>query len=284
MNPLPAEYGGAQAATATPAKPNRRLARLLRHVCFPTAAPTRAAAGASSSNSSSDDDAPLLDICANPAQPRGWHRTRGEVDRELRIEFKTAEGSGEPQHPTPLMNEQAVGLWSPKASTAELLPLWPAGRVPLARGPADGEDPEAFLPLHEGGEVLDLGSDADRAKLEELNPNRAAFVANFGSAHTWKGAHVPALQVFAPPPGVAATGAACVVAPGGGYGFLAPHEGMAVAAWLASHGVTAFVLRYRLLPYQYPAPLLDMQRAVRYIRHHKVSTRSEQAKPPRYLG
>ena len=95
---------------------------------------------------------------------------------------------------------------------------------------------------------------------------------------------MPALQVFAPPPGVAATGAACVVAPGGGYGFLAPHEGMAVAAWLASHGVTAFVLRYRLLPYQYPAPLLDMQRAVRYIRHHKVSTRSEQAKPPHTLG
>ena len=104
------------------------------------------------------------------------------------------------------------------------------------------------------------GSDADRAKLEELNPNRAAFVANFGSAHTWKGAHVPALQVFAPPPGVTATGAACVVAPGGGYGFLAPHEGMAVAAWLAQNSDTTPDARARFaahLTQQYMCSVLD---------------------------
>lgn len=53
---------------------------------------------------------------------------------------------------------------------------------------------------------------------------------------------------------------------------MAPHEGFTVARWLAEHGVTAFVLRYRLQPhYSYPAPLLDLQRAVRYVRHHRAN-------------
>ena len=61
---------------------------------------------------------------------------------------------------------------------------------------------------------------------------------------------------------------AIVVCPGGGYWMLADHEGHDYAEFLAMHGVTAFVLRYRLgqFGYRHPAMLADAQRAVRTVR------------------
>ncbi len=61
---------------------------------------------------------------------------------------------------------------------------------------------------------------------------------------------------------------AVLVCPGGGYGHLANHEGEPIAQWLNSLGISAFVLRYRIAPYQYPAAWLDAQRAIRMIRAH----------------
>ncbi len=65
-----------------------------------------------------------------------------------------------------------------------------------------------------------------------------------------------------------ANGTAVVVCPGGGYGGLAmDHEGKQIAEWLNKHGVTAFVLKYRLAPrYRHPVPLQDAQRAIRTVR------------------
>jgi acetyl esterase/lipase len=65
-----------------------------------------------------------------------------------------------------------------------------------------------------------------------------------------------------------ATGAAIVVFPGGGYGGLAPHEGVGYAEWLAENGIAAFVLKYRLgsKGYRHPAMLDDAARAVRLVR------------------
>lgn len=57
-----------------------------------------------------------------------------------------------------------------------------------------------------------------------------------------------------------------IVAPGGGYGGRADHEGEPIALWLNSLGISAFVLRYRVAPYKHPAPLLDASRAVRTVR------------------
>jgi acetyl esterase/lipase len=70
------------------------------------------------------------------------------------------------------------------------------------------------------------------------------------------------------PPSVQANGAAVVICPGGGYGFLAvDHEGKQIAQWLNSVGVAAFMLKYRIAPrYRHPAPMLDAQRAVRVVR------------------
>ncbi|GGH85973.1 acetyl esterase/lipase [Pullulanibacillus pueri] len=59
---------------------------------------------------------------------------------------------------------------------------------------------------------------------------------------------------------------AIVIFPGGGYGMRADHEGEPIAEWLNQLGMSAFVVNYRVAPNQHPAPLLDAQRAVRYVR------------------
>ncbi|SFS56393.1 alpha/beta hydrolase [Paenibacillus sp. BC26] len=59
-----------------------------------------------------------------------------------------------------------------------------------------------------------------------------------------------------------------IVCPGGGYGMRADHEGEPIALWLNGLGISAFVLRYRVAPYQYPSALYDVQRAIRYVRLH----------------
>jgi acetyl esterase/lipase len=59
-----------------------------------------------------------------------------------------------------------------------------------------------------------------------------------------------------------------IVCPGGGYHWLAPHEGEPVARWLNGLGIAAFVLEYRHAPQRHPAPLHDTQRAIRLVRHH----------------
>ncbi len=63
-------------------------------------------------------------------------------------------------------------------------------------------------------------------------------------------------------------GTAVIVAPGGGYMYLAAkHEGREPADQLAALGTTVFVLKYRLgAGYLYPVPLEDARRAVRLVR------------------
>jgi acetyl esterase/lipase len=80
---------------------------------------------------------------------------------------------------------------------------------------------------------------------------------------------IPTLTPYLPDP-TNATGAAMVVCPGGGYAHLAPHEGDYYARWLAQHGVTCFVLRYRLGldGYRYPVEFQDVERAMRWVRAH----------------
>lgn len=78
---------------------------------------------------------------------------------------------------------------------------------------------------------------------------------------------IPTLTPFIAPKDKA-TGAAIVVLPGGGYRALSDvKEGSAVAEYLNSIGVSAFVLKYRLGPkYGQPNQLLDASRAMRMVR------------------
>ena len=80
----------------------------------------------------------------------------------------------------------------------------------------------------------------------------------------------PSLTIYLPPD-EKATGAAVVICPGGGYGHLAmDHEGHQIAQWLNSFGVAGFILKYRHrnsgAGYGHPAPLQDVQRALRMVR------------------
>ena len=80
--------------------------------------------------------------------------------------------------------------------------------------------------------------------------------------------HQPTLTWFAAPAGQA-TGTAVIICPGGAYGVLSwGKEGVEPARWFNARGVSAFVLRYRLVEYGNPAPLRDVLRAVRWVRAH----------------
>lgn len=138
--------------------------------------------------------------------------------------------------------------------------LWAPGTVPGSLPRYEG-DTEALLPQH----APDIEAGA-------LSGSKAFNYGRWPQSHLWRGAHAPALRVFRPRAELC-TGASMVVAPGGGFVNLPPHEGDAVAEWLADHGVTAFLLRYRLVSSGYPIPtqLRDMQRAVRLVRHHATA-------------
>lgn len=80
----------------------------------------------------------------------------------------------------------------------------------------------------------------------------------------------PALEIFLPPEGQR-SGAAMVICPGGGFNILAwDLEGTEVAEWLNSHGIAAFVLKYRVPTnahtVKWEPPAQDAQRAIRWVR------------------
>lgn len=68
-----------------------------------------------------------------------------------------------------------------------------------------------------------------------------------GGGYDWlRNVSDPSLTVVRPKQ---PNGAAVVICPGGGWRILAwGHEGMDAAHWFAARGVTAFVLKYRLMP------------------------------------
>jgi acetyl esterase/lipase len=78
---------------------------------------------------------------------------------------------------------------------------------------------------------------------------------------------IPTITPYLPVPG-AATGAALLICPGGGYVHLSAHEGDTYARFFAAHGITCFVLAYRLGSngYHYPEIFLDVARAMRTVR------------------
>lgn len=132
--------------------------------------------------------------------------------------------------------------------------------VPCALAQKNGD----VLPLWAGGAP---GSENMTERKEVLTqpskPGDSLKVSNI---------HNPSLIVYFPPK-EKATGAAMIVAPGGGHRFLSiDTEGTNVAEWLNTVGVAAFVLKYRLArepdsPYTVGVhPFADVQRAIRTVR------------------
>src|SRR5271170_7752020 len=132
--------------------------------------------------------------------------------------------------------------------------------VPCALAQTNGD----VLPLWPGGAP---GSEAMGDRKEVLTqPSKPGDSLKISNIHN------PSLIVYFPPK-EKATGAAMIVAPGGGHRFLSiDTEGTNVAEWLNSVGVAAFVLKYRLAkepdsPYKVEVhPYADAQRAIRTIR------------------
>ncbi|HEX4945839.1 MAG TPA: alpha/beta hydrolase, partial [Blastocatellia bacterium] len=90
--------------------------------------------------------------------------------------------------------------------------------------------------------------------------------------HVVSNIHKPSLTPYLPPK-EKATGAAVIVAPGGGHRELwMDHEGHNFAKWLATRGIAAFVLKYRLAREPNSTYKIeehgfwDTQRAVRLVR------------------
>jgi len=110
------------------------------------------------------------------------------------------------------------------------------------------------------------GSEGKTAKEVDEPPNQEHGYLKVTSVHN------PSLTVFLPPPGTA-TGAAMVIAPGGGHQFLNfDQEGTYVGEYLNSIGVAGFVLKYRLAreagsTYKVDDAVADAQRAIRLIRN-----------------
>lgn len=78
----------------------------------------------------------------------------------------------------------------------------------------------------------------------------------------------PAIYAF-PAPAANNTGAAFLILPGGGFtNRVMDTEGVQIAKFLNRHGISGFVLRYRIGPNypRGPIPTMDAHRAMRYIR------------------
>jgi acetyl esterase/lipase len=122
------------------------------------------------------------------------------------------------------------------------------------------------LPLFAQTPATDTNPPGGFTQTLVLWPDGAPLALRTGSAAT--DGDIPKLFTYP----AAGTGphTGVIVMPGGGYTHLVvDKEGSVEAKWLNEHGVTAFVLEYRLSPaYRFPAPMLDGARAVRYVRAH----------------
>jgi acetyl esterase/lipase len=112
------------------------------------------------------------------------------------------------------------------------------------------------------GETKDIGPE----ELTQPKPGQAD-VKRLGKVSE------PTVTVY-PAPADRATGAAVIVAPGGGYSILAiEHEGTQTCEWLNTLGVTAVLLKYRVPKREMQMPdnlaaIQDAQRAVSLTRAH----------------
>ena len=142
-----------------------------------------------------------------------------------------------------------------------------AGFAPSLTVAQVGADPPVIR-LWEGGAP---GSESRRSEAEQ--------------AKDWwvKNIHNPSLTVFLPPPDKA-NGTAVIIAPGGGHRELVFNpEGVEPAQYLASLGITAFALKYRLFRepgsnYTIEHTAQDIRRAMRTVRARAAEWRIDPAR------
>jgi gluconolactonase len=123
--------------------------------------------------------------------------------------------------------------------------------------------------------VVDLWPGAAPGEKGDVGEEKTTLSKSSGAVTSVTNVSKPTLTVFKPAKDKA-TGAAMVIAPGGGYNNLAwEHEGTQVGEWLQSIGVTGVLLKYRVprrgdQPKDAPpsGALQDAQRAISTTRAH----------------
>lgn len=150
----------------------------------------------------------------------------------------------------------------------------------LVGGLALAADRGTEIKLWPGGAPGSEGIIEEEVSKPAVNPKYGGLPGNFTVTHH------PSIYVFLPPR-EKATGAAVVVAPGGGHRQLViEKEGWEFADWLKAEGIAAFVLKYRLArapgsKYTLPEHVhADAARAVRLVR----SRAAEWAIDPARIG
>jgi len=130
------------------------------------------------------------------------------------------------------------------------------------------------------------GAPGSEGKGSEGKASEEAVRLNEYGEHIVSGIHHPSITPYLPTKDKS-TGAAVIIAPGGGHKELwMDHEGYNVAEWLSDHGVAAFILKYRLAREQGSTytieghALADIKRAIRLVR----SRASEWGIDPKRIG
>ena len=101
-----------------------------------------------------------------------------------------------------------------------------------------------------------------------MKTERVALWAGELPASSPESDFIPYLERLPAPEAARRPRGAVLVCPGGGYTNRAAHEQLPIAECYRDAGYNAFVLQYRVSPNIHPAPLLDVSRAVRLIRHN----------------
>lgn len=110
----------------------------------------------------------------------------------------------------------------------------------LVAAPAAAQAPRTLTPIAARPQPGEVAMGDPRA------PDREQWMLRDGSVDVRNVTRPTLTPVLPVGPG---TGAAVIVAPGGGFlGLAIEDEGWKVARWLANHGIAAFVLKYRVLP------------------------------------
>jgi acetyl esterase/lipase len=144
------------------------------------------------------------------------------------------------------------------------------GWFALTNAHAQDAKPLMPSPLVPGAKVVTLWP-AGWPTLTNVDQMEALTMSKSLPDHVQKLTNVnnPSIELHLAPPDKA-NGTAIIVAPGGGnHELQAGPEGVDVANWLNSIGTSAFVLRYRLMPYSSAVDALaDTQRSIRMVRAH----------------
>lgn len=142
-----------------------------------------------------------------------------------------------------------------------------AGWVPEDTAPPATYEGPDMIPLFNAGHVpgpIPAKDAAPEAKSRQILIDNVMCHVNYPQGNVYLVTE-PALKPYLQN---TTSGPAIIIAPGGGNGFLAwQREGTEAAEWLASLGINAFVLKYRV-PSDGNSDLGDAQQAISFVRRN----------------